>query len=248
MSPRKLSLTPIKRDTPVTTPVLGRRLQLSLHKCTSTPTSTVSDCYETGAESGSLKFYSSPSSDKVWMQEAQNVIYRYSGVSLVQCQELVEQVPCSELLPHIGDQVIGDGACLFRAISKSITGTQDNHYALRLAVVNFMVHPDSVVAIGRFLCGSHIVSVDIAHDAVESYTTGSNMRDERTWGTEKELSVIASMFQATVNVFGTYPSKHNWQAYPPIRHCKVAMQPDHFMLYLYHVCEKNHYDVVIPKF
>ena len=54
------------------------------------------------------------------------------------------------------------------------------------------------------------------------------MRDERTWGTQKELSVISSMFQATVNVFGTYPSRCDWQAYPPICHCKGAMQPDRF--------------------
>ena len=36
-------------------------------------------------------------------------------------------VRCDEIAPHIRDSVLGDGNCLFRAISKEITGTERNH-------------------------------------------------------------------------------------------------------------------------
>ena len=254
MPPRQLDLTPIcppKTQMPPATIVPSNPLTLSsgrfLSKCSSTPTSTVSDCFFTAEMFESLKFYPTPSSDKVWMQEAQSVIVRYSGVSLVQCQEQVKQVPCLELLPHIRDQVIGDGACLFRAISKSITGTQENHSALRAAMLEFMVCPDNVVAIGRFLESSHIRDVDKARHAVESYIRDHRMSDEKTWGTNIEMSVIAAMFQAVIIVFGQYPSRRGWIRYPPIRRCTGAMQRRDIMIYLYHVVAGNHYDLVIPS-
>ena len=98
---------------------------------------------------------------------------------------------CSIILTFFG-AVSGTSraSSLFRAISKSITGTQKNHSALSAAMLEFVVHPDNVVAIGRFLEGSHIRDVDKACDAVESYSRDRKMSHEKTWGTNIEISVI----------------------------------------------------------
>ena len=110
---------------------------------------------------------------------------------------------------------------LFRAISKSITGTQKNHSALRAAMLEFMVHPDNVVAIGRFLEGSHIRDVDKACDAVEFYSRDRKMSYDKMWGTNIEIGVIATMFQA---IFGQYPSRRGWIICRSIRRCRGAIQ------------------------
>ena len=50
----------------------------------------------------------------------------------------IKAVECQENFPYIRDEIIGDGNCFFRAVSKSVTGTQKNHKAFRKAIVNFM--------------------------------------------------------------------------------------------------------------
>ena len=50
----------------------------------------------------------------------------------------VRCVRCGEIAPHIRDRVLGGGNCLFRAISKEITGTEENHTAVRLAALGYL--------------------------------------------------------------------------------------------------------------
>ena len=41
------------------------------------------------------------------------------------------------------------------------------------------------------------------------------MCDEKTWGMNIEISVIATMFQAIIVLFGQYPSRCGWILCPP---------------------------------
>ena len=50
----------------------------------------------------------------------------------------INSVECQEIYLHVLDKVTGDGHCGFRALAKSITGTDSNHAAIRAAVVVFM--------------------------------------------------------------------------------------------------------------
>ena len=75
------------------------------------------------------------------------VIAKWSNVSLIIWSEPVEVVEGPEIAPHTGDTIEGDGNCLFRAISKEVTGTQKNHEAVRDAIVNFMVAPAIVATV-----------------------------------------------------------------------------------------------------
>ena len=86
MPPRQLDLTPIcpsETQTPPATIVPSNPLTLSsgrfLSKCSSTPTLTVSDCFFTAEMFESLKFYPTPSSDKVSTECHCLIFWRFFG-------------------------------------------------------------------------------------------------------------------------------------------------------------------------
>lgn len=100
---------------------------------------------------------------------------------LIKSDNLVE-VKCSEISPHIRYSVVGDGNCLFRALSKAITGTEDNHYALRLAIINYMLHLDNVIDFyNKFFkheSNEKMVTLQEAIDAFEKYFLDNNMLED----------------------------------------------------------------------
>ena len=73
-----------------------------------------------------------------------SVIAEYSGEVVVNCihnptpDRLVRE---PEIAPHMLDKSTPDGSCLFNALSKELTGTECNSYALRQAICNFMLEP-----------------------------------------------------------------------------------------------------------
>ncbi len=71
--------------------------------------------------------------------------------TLVHEHEDVRPVECQEIAPHIRDSIRPDGNCLYRAISKQVTGSQHNHMALRLAMIQFMLHNEHAVAVARLM-------------------------------------------------------------------------------------------------
>uniref|UniRef100_A0A1X7TBM8 OTU domain-containing protein n=1 Tax=Amphimedon queenslandica TaxID=400682 RepID=A0A1X7TBM8_AMPQE len=77
-----------------------------------------------------------PSTNKTWVQEAVAIISMFSGMNVVEHKNPVKRIPCSEIAPHIHDEIVGDGACFFRTLSKAVTGTEANHYA-NLLLVDF---------------------------------------------------------------------------------------------------------------
>ena len=52
--------------------------------------------------------------------------------------------------PHYSRNVVGDGNCLFRAFAKIITGSEQDHYAVRFSILSYMI------TIGHLLLGHHL--------------------------------------------------------------------------------------------
>ena len=92
---------------------------------------------------------------------------------------------------------MGDGHCLFRALSKAVTGTQNNHVPLCLAITNFMIHKDNAINFAKYLFEPDFSSQKEAVLALEQYINGSKMR-ENGWGT---IIVAATLFQVEINVY-----------------------------------------------
>ena len=58
-----------------------------------------------------------------------------SEVDKVFFPDRVRPLRCDEISPHVSMGVQGDSNCLFRAISRHVTGTESNHYAVQKAMV-----------------------------------------------------------------------------------------------------------------
>lgn len=187
-----------------------------------------------------------PSTNEKWVQEAVSIISKFSGMEVVERKDPVKQIPCSEIAPHIRDKIVGDGACFFRTLSKAITGTEANHYPVRMSLIKFMLHPANVLSFGRFLRQGVVYDID-ALKAVTSHINRCRLYAETSWSTEYEVFAAATMFQVKINVFSEYSDHRDWHTYVPRFTNETCMTPMQVMLYLYHI-NGNHYDLVIPVF
>ena len=73
---------------------------------------------------------------------------------IVKCLWLARFIPqtvcahplqCDEIAPHIHARVQGDGNCLFHDISRHLTGTESNHYAVRRAAIQYLKKIPSLI-------------------------------------------------------------------------------------------------------
>ena len=99
------------------------------------------------------------------------------------------------LRPFLNEQgrqiarVLGDGNCLFRAISKAICDTEDYHLRLRKAIAEFEADNDALFR--------------PIHEAVHQTqfsTHLKNIKKQYTWGTNTEITAVASLLQVEVYV------------------------------------------------
>ena len=80
--------------------------------------------------------------------------------------------------------VLGDGNCLFRCFSYAVYGTEEQHYKIRLLLVDFMLLNSSL-----FTAACHPATV-------EDHTI--QMRHNYVWGTHAEILAFAAFFQVPV--------------------------------------------------
>ena len=82
-----------------------------------------------------------PLPSEVWQREKISVLSEYSQMHLVDKVSSPDRLcplQCDAIAPHVRMRVLGDGNCLFRAISRHVTGTESNHYAVYKATVNYL--------------------------------------------------------------------------------------------------------------
>ena len=107
------------------------------------------------------------------------ILGAYSGVSVhnnLSSPARVRRVRCGEIAPHI----LGDGNCLFRAISKEITGTEENHIAVRLAALGYLRENPSLISYGEPTlnidsCADPMRRVQLQDEAVSRYISTHHM-------------------------------------------------------------------------
>ena len=87
------------------------------------------------------------------------------------------------------DKVIGDGNCLFRALSRNITGVEDHHLLLRKAISDFEEN-NPVLFTGL---SSAIIQVPLQEHL-------KRIKKPYVWGTTLEIFAAASLLQMDVYV------------------------------------------------
>ena len=84
--------------------------------------------------------------------------------------------------PAVTGRTLGDGNCFFRALAHVVTGSQEDHYELRVITTSYMQH--NAEDLSCYL---------EANDCMEDYLVRSGMQSSSVWATEKEIFAAAYM-------------------------------------------------------
>ena len=78
--------------------------------------------------------------------------------------------------PSIPGCIQSDGNCLFKAVAQEITGSQEDHAALRVLVTSYMAH--NPTQLSCYLKSS---------ETMENYLQRTKMDRQKVWATEVEI-------------------------------------------------------------
>ena len=116
--------------------------------------------------------------------------------------------------PPSAATISGDGNCLFRTFSHIICGSEDQHMAVRLAILNHMASE----RVAPLLLRGHLH----CYASIAEYTTAKNMDRDGFWGTEVEILALAHMLHTTVYSYVCQLGKrHQYGPTSVEAHCNV---------------------------
>ena len=123
-----------------------------------------------------------------------------------------------------------DGNCLFRSFSMVITGSQEGHLVVRMAILNHMQK------IAGLLLGGHVTQNSIAE-----YIQETHMDMDGAWGTDVETLTLAHLLQTNIYVFDT--SLDHWLLFSPY-HLDHTLPVNSSAKSMYLVHFPQHFEVV----
>ena len=179
------------------------------------------DCYYTGAENDhqqtvwpDLRYYPV---DEEWQHNACETIglqFKSLFVHSNGGPDVVLTRPDCRSLKKIK----GDGNCLFRALCFIITGSEDQHFALRTKIIEHMLcipHMfEGYGADGEMNC-INLFHHPTQYESVDDYIQRSRIDTDGVWGTNVEMACLAHILQAPVYCFDASQRRHIWAAYFP---------------------------------
>ena len=133
---------------------------------------------------------------------------------------------------HTIRRITGDGNCLFRSFSYIITGSEEQHMQIRMAICSHMVQ------IAHLLFASGICS---EHPSIQEYIESTQMHQNMTWGTEVEMFTLAHLLQTSVFSYNTVDS--TWWRYSP-HFVDRSVPEDITAMAMYIRHQPGHFDVV----
>ncbi|XP_078794676.1 uncharacterized protein LOC144988280 isoform X2 [Oryzias latipes] len=176
--------------------------------------------------------------DVIFSEPEQEIFY-FNPLNLDVCQALCSMLniefqnfnappaPPIGLLgpPCTNERIIGDGNCYFRAISQAVSGSQNSHRKIRLAVVK------------QLETNPHLYSWVIGREysSVAEYITKSRMRFVSVWATDVEIQATADLLG--VNVFVLFGGR--W-----LRHQSSGPQLSENAIYIEN-CGGTHFETVV---
>ena len=200
-----------------------------------------------GQNSGNPVIVSGPLPTQEWRADAVAAIKSWSKCKVhVELNPKLNIMPCAEIAPHIRDCVSADGHCFFRSLSKEITGNENNHKAVRLAIVNFVMHKECASRLVNHLSEEHRDTSCSSVEVMTRYVNNCQM-DKCAWATEFEIFAAATLFQCKIHVFSYFGSSGRaWQTHNPVFRNRHCLAPSNTNFYIYHTVSADHYDRVVP--
>ena len=196
---------------------------------TSRNTEKDDDCVITHAQTHDSPFRFHPV-DREWQQNAcQAMGLQYRAPTRVRPGG--PNVPLTRPDMRTVKRIQGDGNCLFRALSYIITGSEDQHSAVRHAILDHMVNN------AHFLLGHHLSG----HTSIQSYIAASRMNVDSTWGTDIEMLTLSHLLNTPIV---SYSQQYgNWQRYSP-HDVDRTLRDDMQQRAMYILHTRNHFNVV----
>ncbi|XP_062618494.1 uncharacterized protein LOC134280069 [Saccostrea cucullata] len=148
------------------------------------------------------------------------------------CRQNIGEVQCYRTNitePRVEKEIIGDGNCFFRAVSYSLTNSEDFHDIMRIAVCEHMM-------------GNKELFKPFLKDgiqSVESHMSSTQMSQEGTWATEVEIFATAHLLNIDLYTYsGGCWLRFSVAEVDPCRQSRTGA------IYLNHD-QQNHYNVVL---
>ena len=128
----------------------------------------------------------------------------------------------------------GDGNCLFRCFSQIITGSPDQHYAVRMCIIRHMRH------ISHLLIGSYEFD---GGDDIEAYIANTKMDRNGSYGT---MLTLSHLLVCNVCSFDAGASNWSYVANPGQIDPNIPVIVERKSMYIY-FRNGNHFDVVTSQ-
>ena len=96
-------------------------------------------------------------------------------------------------------RIVGDGNCLFCAMSFIITGSKSQHFEIRTSIIAHMLNiPELLTGRGADGHNNYLSYYHGGYRSVENYLARTNMANEGAWGTDLEMSLLAHVLYIVV--------------------------------------------------
>ena len=103
---------------------------------------------------------------------------------------------------HSLRSIVGDGNCMFRSLCYVISGSENQHFEIRMAIVAHMLSiPHLLSGLGPDGRRNYLVTYDGGYRSVEDYLERSRMPENGTWGGDFELCILAHFLNTPVYSF-----------------------------------------------
>ncbi|XP_061191743.1 uncharacterized protein LOC133199982 [Saccostrea echinata] len=131
--------------------------------------------------------------------------------------------------PSSQQEILGDGNCFFRAVSFSLTNSEDYHYVIRSAVCKHLL--ENEVVFKPFL--------RTGENTVKEHLSKSSMSKNGTWATELEILAVCHLINVDIYTY----TRNQWLKF------SIEKESPHIKrrtgaIYLNHHAQ-NHYNVVL---
>ena len=135
---------------------------------------------------------------------------------------------------------VGDGNCLFRCFSYILTGSQDQHMAIRMAIV---AHMRSIAQLFEACVQLNVMNYDSLDDYIaSSHMERPNSEGRYGWGSETEMYAFAHMMKC--NIYSYDPTAKLWMPVMP-KVLDSALPHDVCQMSMYIVWTNNdHFDII----
>ena len=133
--------------------------------------------------------------------------------------------------PAVTGRILGDGNCFFRALAHVVTGSQEDHYELRVISTSYMQH--NAEDLSCYL---------EANDFMEDYLVRSDMQSPSVWATEQEIFAAEYMLATPIFVFSKCGHRYKWLQFSPVSEDISATEHSKEAIFLINI--SNHYETV----